>query len=164
MDKKLNYKDFVNLGVIRKMGELEKKDYISFYDNAWKDDLEVSESLVNKSPKWSIISGYYAMHDVVKLFLAKNYGVKKSGKFVHAATIEALKYFLKKQKPVELIEKAFNKVSFLPEFLEFGRKERSKAQYYSLKRKKTSVKEAKEFLEDIVKPFIKTIKRLMKDV
>ncbi len=162
MDK-LTYEELVKLGSIRKLGELEKKDYIKFYKDSWKEDLAVAETLVEKSPKWSIISGYYAMHDLAKLFLATK-GIKVSGKFVHVAVIEALRSVIEKEESIKLMEDAFEKVKFLPEFLEFARAERSKAQYYSKRLKTFSVREAREFLDDIVKPFIKNLKELIKDV
>ena len=78
--------------------------------------------------------------------------------------IEALRFILKEEKVVKLAEKAFNIVSVLPEFLEFAKMERSKAQYYSRRPKKFSVREAEEFMERIVEPFIKAMVELIKHV
>ena len=82
MDKRLTYDELVKLGTIRKLGEMERRDYSKFYEDAWREDLNVAKEILHVSPKWSIISGYYAMHDLTKLFLAKK-GIKVSGKFVH---------------------------------------------------------------------------------
>jgi hypothetical protein len=109
--EKMKYEDFVKLGTVRKLPEIEKKTYISFHEKAWKEDLETARNLVEKSPKWSVIAGYYAMHNLTKLFLAKKFNLKISGKFVHAATIEALRKFLKDKTLVKKLECALDEVS-----------------------------------------------------
>ena len=81
MDKKLKYEDFLRMGVIRRLPEVEREKYLSFHERLWKEDFRTCRLLINKSPRWSIISGYYAMHDLAKYLLAKKFNIKISGKF-----------------------------------------------------------------------------------
>jgi len=162
MDK-LSYEEFVRMKTIRKLPEIEKKTYLSFHERVWKEDFEIGKSLIGKSPRWAVIAGYYTMHNLAKFFLAKKFDVKISGKFVHAATIEAMKNFLKKKEIIEKLEKAIEFVPMeeLPEFLEVGRKERAKSQYYAGKLTEITMKKAEEFFKDIVEPFVETLQRLL---
>jgi len=162
MDK-LTYEDFIETGTIRKLSEVEKNAYVSFHEKIWKEDLETAKQLVEKSPRWSIIAGYYAMHDLAKLFLAKKFNLKISGKFDHAATIEALKRFLKNKDAIKKFEDALEAVpvELLPEYLELGKRERAKSQYYTRRFKEIDIKNAIEFLKEVVEPFVKTLEGLL---
>lgn len=62
-------------GKIVRINEFESERYINFFENSYKDNLEHSKANIIQSPRWSIISGYYAMHDITKLFLAKKFGI-----------------------------------------------------------------------------------------
>ena len=66
-------------------------------------------------------------------------------------------------KLIKKFETAMNLVPFedLPELLEFGRRERSKSQYYAGRLKEITIKEAKEFLKEIVEPFVKILKGML---
>ncbi len=163
MDKKLSYEDFVRIGTIRRLPEVEKKRYLEFHERIWKEDYEVGKSLIKISPRWAIVAGYYAMHNLSKFFLARSFGIKISGKFVHAATVEALKKFLKNKNVIKKLEKAikFVPIEKLPEFLEIGRRERTKSQYYAGMLVKISSKKAEEFFKEIVEPFVKCIEELL---
>jgi hypothetical protein len=160
MEKRLTYEDFEKIGTISRLPEIEKEDYIKRHENFWKEDLEVAEKLVEISPRWALVAGYYAMHDFAKLFLAKKFNIKISGAFVHIATIEALKKFVE-EEVVNKMNRAFEEVSVLPEFLEFARRERSKSQYYSKGYRNIDKNFVKTFLQQIVKPFIKKLKEMM---
>jgi hypothetical protein len=160
MEKRLTYEDFEKIGTITKLPEVERKDYIKRHENFWKEDLKVAEKLLEISPRWALVAGYYAMHDFAKLFLAKKFNIKISGRFIHIATIEALKKFVEEQI-VNKMSKAFEEVSILPEFLEFAKRERSKSQYYSKKFSDVNKNFVKTFLQEIVKPFIEKLKEVM---
>jgi hypothetical protein len=69
--KRLTYEDFEEIGTITKLPEVEREDYIKRHENFWKEDLKVAEKLLEISPRWALVAGYYAMHDFAKLFLAK---------------------------------------------------------------------------------------------
>lgn len=57
---------------ISRISELELDRYTNFFENSYKDNLNHSKENLTKFPRWSIVSGYYAMHDIAKLFIAKN--------------------------------------------------------------------------------------------
>lgn len=161
MDKKLKYEDFVRMGIIRRLPEVEKEKYLSFHDKLWKEDFRICKLLIDKSPRWSIISGYYAMHGLAKYLLAKRFNLKISGKFVHAAVIEALKKFLGEDFAKNFKEaEDFVSLEEIPELLDFAKRERAKSQYYSGRALKFSEENAKEFFEEIVKPFVEKVLEL----
>jgi len=159
----LSYDDFVRMKIIRKLPEIEKKAYLAFHEKIWKEDFETGKSLIKISPRWTVIAGYYSMHNLAKLFLAKKFNIKISGKFVHAATIEAIKNFLRKKQVVQKLEKACEliPVEELPEFLKVGKKERTKSQYYAGRLVEITAKDAEEFFEEIVEPFVKMVEGLL---
>jgi hypothetical protein len=159
----MSYKNLVRIKTIKKLPEIEKKAYLAFHEKIWKEDFETGKSLIKTSPRWAVISGYYAMHNLAKLLLAKKFNIKISGKFVHVATIEALRNFLKEKETVQKIEKACELIPIeeLPEFLEAGKKERSKSQYYAGRLIEITSKNAEEFFKEIVEPFVKTIEGML---
>jgi len=160
MDEKLTYEDLIKKKVITKLPEVEKEDYIKRHEIFWKEDLEVAEKLTEMSPRWSLVAGYYAMHDFAKLFLAKKFDIKISGAFVHIATVEALRKFVEEEIANKMY-KAFEDVSVLPEFLEFARRERSKSQYYSKKFSEVDKVFVQNFIQEIVKPFIEKLRSML---
>ena len=161
--EKMKYEDFVKIGTIRKLPEIEKKAYILFHEKVWKEDLETARELLEKSPKWCVIAGHYAMHNLAKLFLAKKFNLKISGKFVHAATIEAIRKFLKDKTITQKFEESLDVIPLeeVPEFLESGKRERARSQYYYGRLKEITINNAREFLKEIVEPFIKTLVKLL---
>lgn len=154
----------------------EKGSYISFHKNTFEEDLKHAEKNVFEFPRWSIISGYYCMHDLTKLFLAEKFSIKISSPEIHAKTIEALEHFVKedelRRKLIGLLKEAKNiyysaerlKEKTLPVLLKRGKQERGKAQYYSedyTKETKASSQKASYFLETIVNPYVGLVKGLM---
>ena len=160
MYKRLKYEDFVEIGTIRILPEIEKEEYIKFHEKLWKEDYETCKELIDKSPRWSIISGYYAMHNLAKLFLAKKFRIKISGKFVHAATIEALRKYLKEKDTLERLEKGKEELALeeISDTIEYAKRERAKSQYYSKIRVQINKNQARYFFENIVKPFVESLK------
>ena len=162
------------------LADIEKPTYIYFYTWAYKDDLELAQHVLEKSPRWSIIIGYYAMHDISKLYLGKVHNKKVSGENVHAKTIRVLKGCIEeeqtKNKIIGELEKAREKYELFAEgdeaviidILKQAKEERSKHQYYQ-DRFSDSVfsdkvkEEAKGFLDEIAKPFIQFMEGLMKE-
>ncbi len=163
-------------GIIRNLAEIEKETYLEFHRNNYEEDKDMSFKFMELSPKWAIVAGYYALHNLAKLFLAKKYSLRISGKFVHSATIEALKHCFKEKrtldKLIRLLEKAkekynslnldINAEEILPAILKDAKKERTKAQYYThrLLTSKITKQEAESFYKDVVKPFIELIEAL----
>lgn len=167
--------ELLKIKTIIKLSDTEKEDYLKFFESTYKDNLETAVDNLKKHPRWSIIAGYYAMHDLAKLFLAKRYNLKIVDR-VHFATIIALSSILKENeqellKAIEMLKKAKeifdeNIVGIKPAELVFylrkGKSEREKAQYYHPKidLKEVSIK-ASYFLNYIAIPFIKLIEKLM---
>ena len=88
----------------------ERNNYLSFHEHSYQDNLNHAEKNMLEFPRWSVISGYYAMHDVTKLFLAKQYNLKVSAPDIHTKTIEALEACIKedevKGKLLKLLKEA----------------------------------------------------------
>ncbi len=155
----------------------EKKNYLLFHESAFQEDVRHAEKNVFEFPRWSIISGYYSMHNCAKLFLAEKFNVKISSPEIHAKTIDALEYFVKdaevKKKLLLLLKDAKNmyysaerlKEKTLPVLLQRGKQERGKAQYYSEEydeENKVNSQKAAYFLDAVVKPFIDLLMELRK--
>lgn len=155
----------------------EKGNYLIFHKNSFQEDLKHTEKNILEFPKWSIISGYYCMHNITKLFLAEKFNIKISSPEIHAKTIAALEYFVKnnelKSELIELLREAKNiyysaerlKERTLPALLKRGKQERGRAQYYSedyTEKTKINSRKASYFLETIVLPYLKLIEELMK--
>jgi len=172
----MNFEQYQKEGVISILQKTEKIKYIEFHKEFYKDDLNVSEKLLTISPRWSIISGYYAMHDTAKLYLAEQHDLKISERGVHLAVIVALKHILSdssvKEQAIKLLteaEKTYEifasplKERIIPLILSKGRDEREKSQYYSVTAEKAAIGKSMEFLEKIVKPFIEIMEKMMKN-
>lgn len=149
-------------GRISKINELEINRYINFFENSYKDNLELCKSIADNFPRWGIISGYYAMHDITKLFLAKKFRIKIELE-VHSTTIKVLKYLIKSKELINLIEGGYKEFKYLANDLSEAKKERVKVQYYTgTEFMKEKYKEkAKEFLNNIVLPYIEKISGLI---
>ena len=147
---------------ISKIKETELVRYINFFSATYKDNLIHSEDNITKHPRWSIISGYYAMHDVSKLFIAKKYRFRID-RDIHATTIKVLKELLKDKETLKLIEKGFEEYKTLSDDLKDAKIERVKMQYYTgtpfLKEKYAN--KSKNFYYDVVMPYIKKIESIM---
>lgn len=161
-----NLDAYRNQGTIVDLSTLEKDQYVDFLELTHQDNLKASEFLLIKFPRWSIIAGYYAMHDITKLFLAKKYNLKLSKPEVHAAAIQALREFVKRKDVINLLEKAeeeYDQIILLHLALLQAKDEREKTQYYIDKKLlPVNMQKASYFLEKLVKPYLKLIKELMK--
>jgi len=154
----------IDEGKVSKIRELELERYINFFENSYKDNLEHCKQTVESFPRWSIISGYYAMHDITKLFLAKKFRLKIE-KEVHATTIKVLKELIKNRKILNLIERGYREFINLANDLSEAKKERIKAQYYTGTEfiKEQFRKKSIEFLRDVVNPYIEKINKLLSE-
>ena len=169
----MDYEDFVKEGTISQLAAAEQEDYIKFHLNAYKDDLVVASKLSLISPRWTVIVGYYAMHDITKLYLAEQHGLKLSQRGVHAAAIATLRKVLEdkktKARAIKLLEKAEDiykiygqRVQAIPIILSSSKREREKAQYYSSPITLVEIKKAIDFLEKIVKPYLNLLEQLIR--
>lgn len=164
-----------------KLPDTEREDYAAFHENAYGEDLRHSDKNLLEFPRWSIISGYYAMHDITKLFLARKFGIKMPAEHTHEITIRALEEFIKeaelRNKILELLKKA--EITYydidrlrervVPVLLRHGRRERGRSQYYNPEQQQQSEqpsqtaasRKAAFFIENIVKPYVKIVEGLM---
>lgn len=149
---------------ISRINEDEKQRYLDFFSNAYRENLDHCKFVLIKFPRWSIISGYYAMHDLAKLLLADKFGIKVDFN-VHETTIEVLKQLIKDKKTIEMINLGYSEFTKLLNDLSVARKKRTNAQYYTGARflKEKYEKDAKEFFEKTVLPFIDKIKEIKND-
>jgi hypothetical protein len=149
-------------GKISRIRETELQRYIEFYAESYQDNLTHSKENIEKHPRWSIISGYYAMHDISKLLVAKVYGLKINRE-VHATTIKVLRELLKDNETLKLIEEGYENFQNLANDLSDAKKERVKVQYYTgTEFMKEKYKErALNFNKDIVRLYIEKIRALL---
>jgi len=149
-------------GKVSKIKELEIERYVNFFENSYKDNLKHSEENIKTFPRWSIISGYYAMHDITKLFLAKRFRLKIELE-VHATTIKVVRELIKNREILKLIEQGYKEFIYLANDLAEAKKERTKAQYYTgtAFMKEQFCRKSKAFLETIVEPYLKKINKLL---
>jgi hypothetical protein len=91
---------------ISRINELELERYINFFNNSVNDNLNHSKFSMLNFPRWSIISGYYAMHDATKLLLAKQFRIKIDYE-VHSTTIKVLEELIKNKDLLNLIKQGY---------------------------------------------------------
>lgn len=153
--------------------EVEKESWVKFHGNVYKDDLKHAEKDLVEFPRWSIISGYYAMHDITKLYLGKIHNIKITGENVHSKTLKALNEFIhgkrEKERAIELLKKAeinfFNitrlQEKIIPLMLRKGKTERGKTQYYSKDFSDITSQRSVYFFDNIVKPYIEIMEKML---
>jgi hypothetical protein len=149
-------------GKLSRIGDLELERYLNFFESSHLDNLRHCEANITAFPRWAIISGYYAMHDVTKLLLAKKFRLKVEHE-VHATTIKALRELIKNKQIIRLIERGYREFLTLAQDLEEAKRERIKAQYYTGTRfmHEEYQKRAKAFHEDVVLKYLKRIRELL---
>jgi preprotein translocase subunit Sec63 len=149
-------------GKVSRINELELERYVNFFRNSSQDNLKHCHAVLESFPRWSIISGYYAMHDFTKLFLATQFRLKVEFE-VHATTIKVLEEVLKNEELLGLIQKGYQEFISLANDLAVAKGERVKSQYYTgtkyLAHKYQ--KRAKAFLLEVVEPFLFKMKQLV---
>lgn len=147
---------------IAKISELELERYVTFFENSYKDNLKHSKANLTRFPRWAIISGYYAMHDITKLLLAKKFRIKVRYE-VHATTIKVLRELIKNEEILSLIEKGYKEFMSLANDLNGARKERVKVQYYTGTEfiEKEYKKRALDFYNNTVLEYLGKIKELL---
>lgn len=162
MVKMVNIEVLIREGKLSRIMELEKQRYVRFFAHSYKENFEHSKFIMRHFPRWCIISGYYAMHDVTKLLLAKQFGLKVDYE-VHATTIKALKELVKNKEILKLIEKGYNEFISLANDLAEAKRERVKVQYYTgTEFMKMHYRErASEFNKFVVKPYLEKVRRLL---
>ena len=142
-------------GKVSRIGELEKERYVNFFFHSYKDNLQHCRFIIQEFPRWSIICGYYAMHDITKLFLAKAYKIKIDVQ-VHSTTIKALRGLIDNKGIIKLLEAGHNEFIHMANDLAEAKRERTKTQYFtgSNYMKSEYRARAQKFLNNKVEPFI----------
>jgi hypothetical protein len=152
---------YIKNKLISRIIETEVQRYLNFFENTYLENLEHCKSNLEKFPRWSIISGYYAMHDLTKLFLAKKFSIKVEFN-VHQTTINILKEITKDKEILNLLKIGYKEFIEMANDLSRARRERTKAQYYTgtefMKQKQRE--KAKDFLNSVVIPYITKLKEI----
>lgn len=148
-------------GRVSRISELELARYTNFFDKSYKDNLNHCRAVKQSFPRWSIISGYYSMHDACKLLLTRKFRLKMELR-VHQTTILVLKELVRNKEILYLIEKGYEEFITLANDLALAKKERVKSQYYTgtAYMDEEYRRQADWFLRQIVEPFITKLKRL----
>ncbi len=151
----------VNEGKVSRIGELELDRYVNFFENSYRENLEHCKAVMKTFPRWSIISGYYAMHDITKLLLARKFRLKIEFE-VHSTTIKVLKEVLRKREIVRMLENGYREFISLANDLADAREERIKVQYYTGTKfmKEEYTRRAEDFLKNTVEPYIDKLNKL----
>lgn len=146
---------------ISKLNLEDRQRYLNFFSHSYKENLEHSQFNLEKFPRWSIISGYYAMHDVTKLFIADKFNIKIDFN-VHQTTIDVLKILIKQKEAIDMLNLAYNEFTKLLNDLAEAKSKRTKVQYYtgSAFLSEQYRKEANKFFNEIVLPYINKISNL----
>ena len=153
---------YLKENIINIIVETELPRYSNFFENSYKENLEHSEFVKSKFPRWSIISGYYAMHDITKLFLVKEFRIKINLK-IHKTTIKLLHEIVKDIELLNLLKTGYEEFLKMANDLEEAKEERMKVQYYTgtAFMKEKYREKADNFLINIVNPYIEKIKVLI---
>lgn len=156
--------DYLKKGIIKKIVETEIPRYINFFNNSHKENLEHCKFNIEKFPRWSIISGYYAMHDLTKLFLVKKFNIKIDSK-VHKITLKIMEEITKDKEILTLLKIGYNEFTQMAADLTEAREERQRAQYYTgTEFMKEKYKEkASVFLQNTVTPYLNKLTNLLQN-
>ncbi|MBS3074467.1 hypothetical protein J4447_03360 [Candidatus Pacearchaeota archaeon] len=147
---------------ISRINELELERYTNFFENSWRENIRHSRKDIEEFPRWSIISGYYAMHDITKLLLARKFRIKIDFK-IHKTTIEVLEQVIKNRWFAVQLEKGYKEFLNLASDLEEAKNERTKMQYYTdtAFMREEYKKKAREFFSAVVN-YLEKIRELIK--
>jgi hypothetical protein len=178
----VNYKDLLDRQLIKKIETIEKDKYVSFHFDNYKIDLESAEDfLKSENSKYAVIAGYYSVLNVTLWNLAKYFNLKISEKDtgVHTNCLIVLEEYIKNKKIKDQIVKLLNEAKeefnhftvlrknseyTLPTMLKQSSDKRKRYTYYSIERDlpryNDRLNEAKNFIENIVKPYVSIMEKL----
>lgn len=153
-----------------KLDALERDRYIKWHEDNANNDLGDARAILDKSQKWAIIAGYYAMHNAAKYYLGKVFGIKIDAPGAHIDVLPILREKLPKKPTFDEIQKLIVKAEEEFESLtgadastvitqyKLGKEKREKQSYYT--RFAGRKEDAKDFLDNTVEPFMKIIMEL----
>ena len=152
---------FIKKGLANKIVETELQRYTNFFTNSYNENLEHCKFVLSTFPRWSIISGYYAMHDITKLFLVEKFQIKIDAK-VHKTVIKIMETITKDKETLKLLKIGYEEFTKMAADLVEAKGHRQKAQYYTgsefMKEKYRET--AGDFLKNTVLPYLEKIKNL----
>ncbi len=159
-----NIAPYLKKGLITKIIETELLRYLNFFEHSYKENFDCAEHLTETFPRWSIIAGYYAMHDVTKLFLAKRFLIKVELK-VHKTTIELMHFISTDAETLKLLETGYEEFLKMANDLADAKEERVKAQYYTGSdfMKERYREKAAQFIQEVVKPYLEKLTSLINE-
>lgn len=155
--------EYIKRGLASKINETELSRYTNFFDNTSKENLSHCKFVLKNFPRWSIISGYYAMHDATKLLLAKKFMIKIDFN-VHKTTLAILKELIKDQEIRKLLKIGYDGFIEMANDLSEAKSERTKAQYYTGSEfmKERYQEKARQFLEKVVIPYLNKMTEMLR--
>ncbi len=150
--------------LISKIVETELQRYLSFFEPSYKENRDCAKYLTEIFPHWSMIAGYYAMHDLTKLFLAKQFLIKVELK-VHKTTIELMRIISRDKELLTLLQSGYEEFLKMANDLAEAKQERIKAQYYTSSdfMKEKYKKKAAVFVKEIVSTYLNKLIDIMKE-
>lgn len=155
--------EFIEKGLAKKIVETEIQRYTDFFTNSYKENLEHCKLVLKNFPRWSIISGYYAMHDITKLFLARKFQIKIDAK-VHKIVIKVMEKIVEDKELLKLLKIGYEEFTKMAADLTEARDQRQRAQYYTGSEfmKEKYKQEAEIFLKETVYTYIEKINSMLK--
>ena len=159
----VNIDKHLKKGKISRIKEFEFERYRNFLGSSYKNNLRHSKANLTTFPGWSIISGYYAMHDIAKMFLAIKFKIKVE-RDVHETTIKIFNEIIKDKELFRMIRAGYHEFISLAQDLEEAKRERVKVQYYTNTKYlyKEYKKRAEDFFNGISLAFVIKIEGLLK--
>jgi uncharacterized protein (UPF0332 family) len=147
---------------ISRIKDIERERYINFLKSSYTNDFNHCKKNLKYFPRWSIISGYYSMHNITKLFLAEKFNLKFDSK-VHSTTIIVLEKLIENKKIPQLLEKAYKEFLNLSNDLNEAKENRVNVQYHTgtFYSNKRYFSKAEEFFKQ-VKVYLNKIQKLLK--
>lgn len=178
----VTYEDLLQAQYIKKLEKIEKEKYVTFhFQNYILDLASATQFLESRNAKYTAIAGYYAMLNCTLWYFAKYFNLKISEEQVgvHTNCLIVLQKFVKdenlQEKIIVLLEEAKKefllfttlkkrKEETLPLLLQQGAEKRKKYTYYSteksLPESSAQLQEARNFIENIVKPYLSIMEKL----
>lgn len=152
--------------VVKFIDVIERKLKAERLAFASQDDYDTTYFLLEKHPRWTVITGYYCMHNIAKYFLMKEYGIDFDENDIHKCVVlelskalkddakEVIKYLIEAKKEYDVI---LENPQYPANSLFESKKDRGKINYMSDPRSAQTdfiSKISKDFLENRFEPFI----------
>ncbi|MBR9689924.1 MAG: hypothetical protein GOV01_03445 [Candidatus Altiarchaeota archaeon] len=115
---------------IKRITDIELDRFLVTYEQGYQENLNCMNYVLESFPRWSIVIGYFAMHDISKLLIAKKQQLKTTGKDAHQTVIELITDLVNARTIARLLEDGYEKFQTLSDELDESRQDRVRAQYY----------------------------------